>query len=138
MANLVPVYPNLIVLRTFSKWAGLAGLRIGYGIFPSEIATYLMKIKQPYNINAAAQAAMLASLADMSYLRDNVAKIVAERNRLFSKLKEMDWLKPYPSKANFILCSVIKGEAKEIWQQLQRKGIFVRYFDSPRLRNYLG
>ena len=137
MAKLVPVYPNLIVLRTFSKWAGLAGLRIGYGIFPIEIATYLMKIKQPYNINSAAQAAVLASLADMGYLRSNVVKIVAERERLFSKLKKLEWLKPYPSKGNFILCSVIKGEAKEIWQQLQRKGIFVRYFDSPRLRNYL-
>jgi histidinol-phosphate aminotransferase len=144
MAKLVPVYPNLIVLRTFSKWAGLAGLRIGYGIFPIEIATYLMKIKQPYNINSAAQAAVLASLSDIDYLRDNVAKIVAERQRLFAKLsviaskaKQSHWLKPYPSQANFILCSVIKGEAREIWQQLQRKGIFVRYFDSPRLKDYL-
>jgi len=57
IANLVPSCPNLIVLRTFSKWAGLAGLRIGYGFFPIEIAGYLMKIKQPYNANAAAQAA---------------------------------------------------------------------------------
>ena len=160
MANLVSAYPNLIVLRTFSKWAGLAGLRIGYGIFPIEIASYLMKIKQPYNINAAAQAAVLASLADISYLRDNVRKIVAERERLFGKLKELGWLKPYPSKGNFILCSlqgysepfasrhsepplfVIASEAKqsdakEIWRQLQEKGIFVRYFDSPRLRNCL-
>ena len=137
MSNLVPAYPNLIVLRTFSKWAGLAGLRIGYGIFPVEISNYLMKIKQPYNINAAAQAAVLTSLADIDCLRDNVTKIIAERERLFGSLEELDWLKPYPSKGNFILCSVIEGEAKEIWQQLKKKGIFVRYFDSPRLRNYL-
>jgi len=137
MAGLVPAYPNLIVLRTFSKWAGLAGLRIGYGIFPIKIASYLMKIKQPYNVNVAAQVAILASLADVDYLRGNVAKIVAERERLFGKLKELDWLKPYPSSGNFILCSVPSGEAKKIWQQLQKKGIFVRYFNSPRLKDCL-
>ncbi len=152
MANLVPNYSNLIVLRTFSKWAGLAGLRIGYGIFPIEIASYLMKIKQPYNVNVAAQAAALASLSDIEYLRGNVAKIVAERGRLFGKLKELEWLKPYPSSANFILCSLYchsepsvpchserseESQARVIWRQLQKRGIFVRYFDSPRLRNYL-
>jgi histidinol-phosphate aminotransferase len=137
MANLVPSYPNLLVLRTFSKWAGLAGLRIGYGFFPVEIARYLMKIKQPYNANAAAQAAVLASLADIEYLRANVARIVTERERLFGKLKELAWIKPYPSKGNFILCSLPKGKAKEIWQQLRRKGIFVRYFDTSGLKDCL-
>lgn len=137
MANLVPSYPNLIVLRTFSKWAGLAGLRIGYGFFPVEIAGYLMKIKQPYNANAAAQAAVLASLADIEYLRANVTKIVMERKRLFSKLKELNWLRPYPSQGNFILCSLPDGKAKKIWRQLQKKGIFVRHFDTPRLKDCL-
>jgi histidinol-phosphate aminotransferase len=137
MANLVPSYPNLIVLRTFSKWAGLAGLRIGYGFFPVEIAGYLMKIKQPYNANAAAQAAVLVSLADIEYLRANVARIVKERERLFGKLKELDWIRPYPSQGNFILCSLLEGKAKEIWQQLRKKGIFVRYFDTPRLKDCL-
>jgi histidinol-phosphate aminotransferase len=137
VANLVPDYPNLVVLRTFSKWAGLAGLRIGYGFFPVEIADYLMKIKPPYNANAAAQAAVLASLADIEYLRANVARIVMERQRLFSKLKDLGWLKPYPSQGNFILCCLPKGKAKEIWQQLRKKAIFVRYFDAPRLRDCL-
>ena len=150
VADSVPSYPNLVVLRTFSKWAGLAGLRIGYGFFPVDAADYLMKIKPPYNINAAAQAAVLASLADMEYLRANVARIVAERERLFGKLKELDWLRPHPSQANFILCSLSysppchsegakrpKNLAKGIWQQLRKKGIFVRYFDTPRLKNCL-
>ncbi len=136
-ANLVPNYSNLIILRTFSKWAGLAGLRTGYGILPAEIASYLMRIKQPYNINVAAQTAVLASLADIDYLRANVAKITAERERMFGKLKELKWLKPYPSRANFILCYITEGKAKKIWHQLQKKGIFIRYFDSPRLRDYL-
>ena len=160
VANLVPAHPNLIVLRTFSKWAGLAGLRIGYGIFPAEIARYLMKIKQPYNASVAAQAAVLASLADMEYLRANVDRIIRERERLLGKLKGLGWLEPYPSQANFILCSlsrrpelsalahpgrppaVIASRAKqspaqEIWQQLRKRGIFVRYFDAPRLRDCL-
>jgi histidinol-phosphate aminotransferase len=156
MVNLVPNYSNLIVLRTFSKWAGLAGLRIGYGIFPIEIASYLMKIKQPYNVNVAAEVAALASLADIDYLRGNVAKITAERERLFDKLRELDWLKPYPSSGNFILCSLKcysggakrpknlaqgntreESQAKKIWRQLQKKGIFIRYFDRPRLRDCL-
>ena len=96
-----------------------------------------MKIKQPYNANAAAQAAVLASLTDIEYLRANVARIVTERERLFGKLKELDWLKPYPSQANFILCSLPNGEAKEIWQQLRKKGIFVRHFDTSRLKDCL-
>ena len=137
VANLVPSYPNLIVLRTFSKWAGLAGLRIGYGLFPADIVNYLMKIKQPYNANAAAQAAVLASLSDIDYLRANVSRIVAERERLLGQLKELDWLKPYPSQANFILCSLPEGDAAETWRGLQKKGIFVRYFDTPGLRNCL-
>jgi len=137
MANLVPSYPNLIVLRTFSKWAGLAGLRIGYGFFPVEIAGYLMKIKQPYNTNAAARTAVLASLADIEYLRANVTWIVTERERLFGILKELAWLKPHPSSGNFILCSLPKGKAKETWQQLRREGIFVRYFDNSRLEDCL-
>ena len=137
MANLVPGYPNLIVLRTFSKWAGLAGLRIGYGIFPVEIAKYLMKIKQPYNANATAQAGVLASLADIEYLRANVARIVMERERLFGKLKKVGWLKPYPSQGNFILCSLSARKAEEVWQQLRKKGIFVRYFETPLLKDCL-
>jgi histidinol-phosphate aminotransferase len=137
MADLVPSYPNLVVLRTFSKWAGLAGLRIGYGLFPAAVTGYLMKIKQPYNANAAAQVAVLASLADIEYLRANVARIVTERERLFGKLKELAWIKRYPSKGNFILCSLPKGKAKEIWQQLRRKGIFVRYFDTSGLKDCL-
>jgi histidinol-phosphate aminotransferase len=96
-----------------------------------------MKIKQPYNASAAAQAAVLASLADIDYLRANVAKIVMERKRLFGRLDGLGWLKPYPSQANFILCSLQEGNAQEIWQGLRKKGIFVRYFDTPGLRDCL-
>jgi len=122
-------------LRTFSKWAGLAGLRVGYGLFPPTIAGYLLKIKIPYNVNVAALVAVEESLKDIDYLMGTVEKIIAERGRLFEELKKIKWLKPFPSQANFILCSVQKGEAKELRQKLQAKGILVRYFEEPRLRN---
>ena len=132
---LVSQYENLIVLRTFSKWAGLAGLRIGYGIFPPRIADYLFKIKIPYNVNVAALVAVQESLKDIDYLHSRVKVIVAERERLFGELKKLKWLKPFPSQANFIFCSVLNGKASELHRKLQNRGILVRYFDRPLLRN---
>ncbi|MCD6230647.1 MAG: histidinol-phosphate transaminase [Dehalococcoidia bacterium] len=138
VANLVHSYSNLIVLRTFSKWAGLAGLRVGYSISSPEVADYLMKIKQPYNVNSAAKVAVLASLRDIDYLTANVQKITTERSRLFDKLEGLGWLKPYPSSANFVLCLVLPGQqARDIWLRLQQRGIAIRYFDNPRLKDYL-
>ena len=72
--NWVMEHENLIVLRTFSKWAGLAGLRVGYGIFPEAIMPQLWKIKQPYNVNVAGTVAALASLNDAEHLMGTVAK----------------------------------------------------------------
>jgi histidinol-phosphate aminotransferase len=131
--DLVPEYPNLIVLRTFSKWAGLAGLRIGYGVFPLDIIRHLWKIKQPYNVNVAAQAAALASLQDLDYLRGNVQRIVAERERLFDEVVKLDFLRPYPSQANFILCRVLGKNARQLKLSLEGEGILVRYFNKPGL-----
>jgi histidinol-phosphate aminotransferase len=133
----VPQYKNLMVLRTFSKWAGLAGLRIGYGIFPPEIARYLLKIKNPYSVNVAALIAVRESLKDIDYLRGRVKAIVAERERLFGELKKLKWLKPFPSQANFIFCHVLNGKASQIQQELQKRGILIRYFDLLLLKNSL-
>jgi len=137
VASLVPKCENLVVLRSFSKWAGLAGLRIGYGIFPTFIAEELFKIKQPYNINLAAQLAVRESLADIEYLRGTIRAIVSERDRLFGRLKELRFLKPLPSEANFVFCTVVEGDALRIHQGLRKRGIFVRYFDTPLLKNSL-
>ncbi len=137
VASLVPKYPNLIVLRTFSKWAGLAGLRVGYGVFASNIVNHLMKIKQPYNVNTAAQIAAIKSLENMSQLQSTIRAIIAERERLLGELAQFEWLRTYPSQANFILCLVTNGKAREIYRGLQKKGIFIRYFDTPQLKNCL-
>ncbi len=135
VAPLVSQYKNLMVLRTFSKWAGLAGLRVGYGLFPPKIADYLLKIKLPYNVNVVALVAVQESLKDRDYLMDRVKAIIAERDRLFNDLKKLEFLKPFPSQANFILCLVLDGKASELQQKLQNKGILVRYFDKPLLRD---
>jgi histidinol-phosphate aminotransferase len=132
---LVGQYENLMVLRSFSKFAGLAGLRIGYGIFPPRIADYLMAIKIPYSVNVAARVALRESLEDIDYVMGRVEAILAERERLFAELEKLKFLKPYPSRANFILCAVTNGKASELCQKLQNKGILVRYFDTPLLRN---
>ncbi len=136
-ATLVPQHANLIVLRTFSKWAGMGGLRAGYGIFPVKIANLIRSIKIPYNVNIAAMIAMRESLADTDYLQANVRAIVSERERLAGKLREQGVLSPLPSEANFLLCGVARGDAREIKHALDRKGIFIRYFDTPQLWDML-
>lgn len=128
-------YKNLIVLRTFSKWAGLAGLRVGYGVFPARIAAALMAIKIPHNVSVAAEIAVRESLNDISNLQGKVKALIAERSRLFSELQSIDYLKPFPSKANFIYCDVLKGSASDLHQKLQKKGVLIRYFDTPLLKN---
>ncbi len=128
---------NLIVLRTFSKWAGLAGLRVGYGVMHPSVAARLMLIKPPYNVNNLAQKAAAASVEDRGYLMDSVHRMVRDRDALMRDLAETGMLHPYPSRANFILCKVLRGDARHIHQKLRTQGIFIRYFDSPRLQDHI-
>ena len=132
---LVSQYENMMVLRTFSKWAGLAGLRIGYGIFTPEIASYLLRIKPIYGVSAAATVAVRESLADIEYLMGNVTAIIAERERLFHELKNFKFLKPFPSQANFIFCHVLERKVTELCQALRSKGILVCSFNMSLLEN---
>ena len=125
---------NLIVLRTFSKLAGLAGLRVGYGAFPSWLMPTLWKAKQPYNVNVAASVAAIAALDDPDYLAWTVKTLVAERNRLAAALASFHFLTVYPSAANFLLCRVKGIDAAQLKADLaQKHGIFIRYFNKPGL-----
>ncbi len=136
-ASRVPTQPNMIVLRTFSKWAGLAGLRVGYCVAPQPIAAKILQCKSPENVNAAGIVAASASLNDKEYLLANVQRIVDERERLSAALAELKYLQPLPSKANFILCRVIGRDAKKIQDALAARGILIRAFGSPRLHDYI-
>jgi histidinol-phosphate aminotransferase len=135
--KLVEQNENLVVLRTFSKWAGLAGLRAGYGVMSPVLASVLMTIKQPYNLNVAAGVAMLASLEDRALLDERACTIAGTREKLAKLLAAIPWIVPYPSEANFILCRLDGVDAVEVKERLARRGIFVRHFDTPALRNHL-
>ncbi len=133
----VPTQSNLIVLRTFSKWAGLASLRVGYCIAPQPIAAKILQVKAPENVNSAGIVAARASLEDIEYLMANVRRIVTERERLSVALAQLGFLQPLPSRANFILCRVIGRTGMEIRDALQARGILIRAFGSPRLHDYI-
>jgi histidinol-phosphate aminotransferase len=134
----VPSRENLVVLRTFSKWAGLAGLRIGYGAFPLWLMPTLWKSKQPYNVNVAASVAAQVSLEHTDELAKVVELLKSERTRLLAELREIPYLKPYPTQSNFILCQVVDQDAAELKAELaQKHGVFIRYFNKPGLRDHI-
>lgn len=134
----VAQHANLVVLRTFSKWAGLGGLRVGYGVMPTAIIQQLWKIKQPYNVNVAGTQAALASLADRQTLMSNVAKLIAERERLCQELAAFDFLEPVlGSRSNFVLCRVIGRDAYALKRALEQHGVLVRHFARPGLEDCL-
>jgi histidinol-phosphate aminotransferase len=136
LAPLVRERTNLVVLRTFSKLAGMAGLRVGYGLLPLPIIKHLWKVKQPYTPNVAGTVAALAALTDRQWLDRTVATLVGERARLAAALAGLTWLTPLPSHTNFILCRVGGGrQARGVKEGLERHGVLVRYFDRDGLRD---
>jgi histidinol-phosphate aminotransferase len=135
LVHWVPEHENLIVLRTFSKWAGIAGLRLGYGVFPAWLMPALWTAKQPYNVNVAATVAGLASLAHRAEIQRTVDALIAERERLCRELAAVPFLHPYPSRANFVLCRVEGRSAADLKAALAHQGILVRYYARPGLEN---
>lgn len=133
----VQSHQNLIVLRTFSKWAGLAGLRIGYGVFPQTFVPTMMKAKQPYNVSVAAERAAIVTMRYLPRAEKNIARIIELRGQLYEALRQIPWLKPYPSQANFILCKVENSAASEVKEQLRARGILIRYFNKPGLDDHI-
>jgi len=130
-------HENLIVLRTFSKWAGLAGLRVGYGAFPAALMPHLLKIKEPYTVSTAAQAAALAVLQDADYLAMHRARVIAERERMRALLVALPFMDVLPSQSNFLLCRVLGRDAGALKLALEQEGILVRYFNKPGMDAYL-
>lgn len=138
MISQVPQHNNLVVLRTFSKSAGLAGLRVGYGAFPLDMIEYVWRAKQPYNVSVAAETAACAALTNPTYLEDVRVKLLKERDRMFSELQTISYLHPYPSHANFILCKVLGGrDAKALKDSLAQMGIMVRHYAKKELSGYI-
>ena len=137
LVSWVDRYPNLIVLRTFSKWLGLAGLRVGYGVFPLAIARQLWKIKPPFNVNVAAQVAAVAALSDVPFMEACRERILAERERFYGALAHIPYLRAYPSVTNYVLVRVEGRPAQDVRAGLERRGILVRYFREAELSDHL-
>lgn len=134
----VKKHENLIVLRTFSKRAGLAGLRVGYGAFPLTIIEYLWRAKQPYNVSVTAEVSACAALQNPTYLETVKDALLQERERLYNLLKELPFLNPYPSYSNFILCEVTSGvDAKKLKEDLAKMGVMIRHYNNKELRGYV-
>lgn len=133
-------HENLVVLRTFSKSAALAGLRVGYGVFPAGLAALLWRAKQPYNVSAAAETAAVAALSNPDWLEETRLALVEERERLARLLREgIDWLTPFPSSANFVLCHVGEGrDAGVVRDRLSKEhGIMVRHYSKKELSGFI-
>ncbi|MDQ3044309.1 MAG: histidinol-phosphate transaminase [Chloroflexota bacterium] len=127
-------YPNLAVLRTMSKFAGLAGLRVGYGAFPDALMPYLMRVAPPFfNISALSVAAAIASLDDLPHLMAKVSDTVAAREHLASRLRLIPGVVPLPSSANFLLIRLPGEDAGPVVAKLASEGIYVRHFRNPSL-----
>jgi len=114
----------LVTLRTFSKAYGLAGLRVGYGVMPAELAGMLHRVRQPFNVNALAQAAAAAALEDREFLQRSVTLVHRGLDRLYAALDRMG-LKYYPTEANFFLIDVGQP-ADDVFENMLRQGVIIR------------
>lgn len=121
--RLMGKYPNIMVMRTFSKAYGLAGLRVGYGVMHADLSATINKIRQPFNVSLPAQAAAVAALSDISHLEKTVASNRAGKAQLEAGLKQLG-LPFTPSHANFILAEV--GDGERVFQAMLREGVIIR------------
>jgi len=127
---------NLVVLRSLSK-IGLAGLRIGYGIFPVMLAEQVNKVRLPYNSNSLSQWVATELLNDFGHVQNQIHSIVEERNRLMDELSKLSAITVYPSNSNFILFQAPEGGEK-LFNELKKNGTLLRNLNShPRLKNCL-
>ncbi|MDZ7641911.1 MAG: histidinol-phosphate transaminase [Desulfurivibrio sp.] len=125
----------VVALRTFSKAYGLAGLRVGYGLMHEEIAGVLQRLRQPFNVNAPAQAGALAALADDQHYRRTLELNRREMSRLRAAVAELG-CRPFASQANFFLID-IGGDGKVLYEHLLRQGVIVRPMAAYGYPNYI-
>ena len=118
-------YPNLVVLRTFSKIYGLAGLRVGYGLARPDLVEYLDRVRAPFNVNHVAQAAAIAALGDAEHVARSRALVLEQRPLLAAGLAALG-ATVVPSEGNFLLADFPGRPAKVLFEDLLREGVIVR------------
>lgn len=133
--ELIDRHPLLLVIRTFSKIYGLAGLRIGYGFGSELLIDYMERVRQPFNVNTLAQAGAIAALDDNEFLSKTLEIVSKGKEYLYQQLRDMG-LEYVPSVTNFFLIRV-PGGGRGIYEKLLKKGIIVRSMDSYELPEYI-
>jgi histidinol-phosphate aminotransferase len=131
-------HPNLVILRTFSKAMALAGLRVGYLLAAPELVREINKARLPYNLNFFSQQAALATLEEWDSVRLAVDRLIESREELLYKLYRVPGVRPFPSRANFILFELLEADPKAVFESTLRRGVLVRDVTSyPRLSRCL-
>ncbi len=121
-------FPNVLILRTFSKVYGLAGLRVGYGIGHKDLISLMDRVREPFNVNSLSLVAAAAALSDKDYLEKVIATNETEKNYLYGEFKKAG-LKFVETGANFILVKLEGQKAAEISEKLLNAGVIVRPMD---------
>ncbi|MFN0296315.1 histidinol-phosphate transaminase [Acinetobacter albensis] len=137
--QLTKKYDNLVVCQTTSKSRSLAGLRVGFAIAQPHLITALESVKNSFNsypIDRFAIAAAVASFEDQAYFETQCQRVIDSRENLVNDLVELGF-KVLPSKANFIFATLVEKDAGELAAELREHGIIVRYFNKPRINQYL-
>ncbi len=137
--RLIDTYENLLVVRTFSKSRSLAGMRIGYCIGNADLIKALTDVKQSFNSYTMNQAAItlgVESVKDEAYFREHIDKIINTREWFSDKMRELGFSFG-ESKANFIFATHESVSARDIFMAAREQDIYMRYFDKPRIDNYL-
>ncbi|MBM3237190.1 histidinol-phosphate transaminase [Candidatus Poribacteria bacterium] len=130
-------YPNLVILRTFSKAYGLAGLRVGYMIAHPDIISEIHKVRLPYNLNSFSQKVALKLLEHSHQAAAQISVILKEHERIFQSLAQLDHIHPFPTDANFVLFRT-EEDADSLFEHLLTRGILIRNLNRPGLlRNCL-
>ena len=136
--SLMDTYDNVMILRTMSKWAGLAGMRVGYGLIPEALAPAILAATPPFhNVSLISSEAAIASLEEQAFLLDQVAQICHDRDILISGINALPGLAALPSVTNFILIATDRADAKPIVDAMAGHGVLVRAYGDPVLRGYL-
>jgi histidinol-phosphate aminotransferase len=133
--RLLKDFPRVIVLRTFSKLYGLAGLRVGYGFAAPELVDYMNRVRQPFNVNSLAQAAATAALDDEAFVSKTLRLVRDGLDYLYGELETMG-MEYVATQTNFFLIKVPQG-GKRIYELMLREGVIVRSMESYGLPEYI-
>ena len=137
--KLIDKYENLLVVRTFSKSRSMAGMRIGFAVGSKKLISYMMAVRNSYNSYTMTTASILCgaeSVKDREYFEKTVKRVIETRKRAVVEFEKLGFT-ALESSANFLFVTHKTVPAKEIFQKLRERHIFVRYFAKPRIDNYL-